>query len=130
MTASLVAAYRKGAITADHLVVQCLHMVDPEAPGLVLDPLPDELIVRTLEFARRYRPGRMVTNYGALPTADQVEAARRWIEEHHQRSDSASPVDDVDRNGDRPGPAAIDPGKPGPDHSLHQPSGSGVARLG
>lgn len=51
MTASLVAAYRKGAITADHLVVQCLHMVDPEAPGLVLDPLPDELIVRTLEFA-------------------------------------------------------------------------------
>jgi hypothetical protein len=130
MTASLIAAYRKGAITADHLVVQCLHMVDPEAPGLVLDPLPHDLLVRTLEFARQYRPGHMVTNYGVLPAADQVEAARRWIEDHHQRSDSARQADESDRNGDQSGPPVVDPGEPSRDHPLHQPSDPGVARLG
>jgi hypothetical protein len=130
MTASLVAAYRKGAITADHLVVQCLQMVDPKAPGLVLDPLPRELLVRALEFTRLYRSGRMVTNYGVLPAADQVEAAGRWIEENRQRSDQASQASGSDRNGEQPVPPVVDPAEPGPDHPLHQPSGSGVARLG
>jgi hypothetical protein len=32
---SLVAMYEKGAITADHLVVECLHMLDPENPAVI-----------------------------------------------------------------------------------------------
>jgi hypothetical protein len=130
MTASLVAAYRKGAITADHLVVQWLHLVDPKAPGLVLDPLPHELLVRTLEFARQYHSGSMVTNYGILPAADQVEAARRWIEENRRRSDSASQADEFDRDCAQPRPPVINPDDSSPDHPLQQPSDSGVARLG
>jgi|GEM_PF-4607778 len=80
---SLVAMYQKGAITADHLVVECLHMLDPENPVPVLDALPDEILNRMLDYTRRYRPDRTVTNYGVLPTPDQVDAARRWIEERH-----------------------------------------------
>lgn len=103
MTTSLVAAYRKGAITADHLVVRCLQLIDPEDPGPILDPLPPDLAHRLLEFARQYRTGRMVTNYGNLPTPDQVEAAKRWIEGNHGRVDRGSqlPILDEDRN--RPG---------------------------
>jgi hypothetical protein len=78
---SLVAMYQKGAITADHLVAECLHRLDPGDPGPVLDPLPDEILDRMLDFAVRYRPDRTVTNYGLLPTPDQVDAARRWIED-------------------------------------------------
>jgi hypothetical protein len=79
---SLVDVYRKGAITADHLVVQCLHMIDANDPALVLDALPREIVARAREFTRQYRPSGMITNYGPLPTADQVEAARQWIERH------------------------------------------------
>ena len=77
----LIALYQKGAMTADHLVVQCLHRIDPANPTLVLDALPPEILARILEFAHRYRPGGMLTNYGVLPTGDQVEAAKRWIED-------------------------------------------------
>ena len=81
MMNTLVAMYQSGAITADHLVVQCLHLIDPAEPALVLDALPEKILARMLEYAGRHRPGRMVANYGPLPTVDQVEAARRWIEE-------------------------------------------------
>jgi hypothetical protein len=73
--------YHKGAITADHLVVQCLRMIDPANPALVLDALPHEILMRVLDFARQYRPNGMVTNYGVLPAVDQVEAAKKWIED-------------------------------------------------
>ncbi|HMF38861.1 MAG TPA: hypothetical protein VKF17_19660 [Isosphaeraceae bacterium] len=77
---SLVAMYQKGAITADHLVAESLHLLDPENPAPVLDALPAEILIRVLDFTRRYRPDGTVTNYGFLPTPDQVDAARRWIE--------------------------------------------------
>ena len=32
----LVAMYEKGAITADHLVAECLHLIDPQCPDRVL----------------------------------------------------------------------------------------------
>lgn len=60
-----LAIYQKGAITADHLAVECLNIVDPADPASVLGALPDEFPVRMVEFARRYRPDGMVTNYGA-----------------------------------------------------------------
>jgi hypothetical protein len=80
MMNSLVTMYRKGMITADHLVVECLNMIDPEDPALVLGALPDEILARMLDLVRSYRPDGMVTNYGILPAIDQIEAARRWIE--------------------------------------------------
>jgi hypothetical protein len=80
MMAKLVGMYRKGAITADHLVVESLHMVDPANPSLVLSALPPDILHRVLEFTHQYDHHRMVTNYGALPAADQVAAARGWIE--------------------------------------------------
>jgi len=81
MITELVAMYQKGAITADHLTAECLHMVDPENPALVLDSLPDEILTRMLEYAQRFREGPMVSNYGIIPAMDQIEAAKAWIEE-------------------------------------------------
>ncbi len=80
MTQALVAMYRKGALTAHHLAVQCLQMIDPDNPTLILDVLPREIHAEMLEFARHYRPDDMVTNDGLIPTENQVEAARTWIE--------------------------------------------------
>jgi hypothetical protein len=80
MIEALVAMYRKGAITADHLVVQSLGAVDPAEPALILDALPRELLTRVDEFVKQYRPGEMVANYGSVPEPSQVSAARKWLE--------------------------------------------------
>ena len=85
MTHSLVEKYQLGMITDDHLVVEILHMIDPDNPGLVLSTLPDKVLPRVLRFVNEYLHGHMVTNYGVLPVQDQVLAAKNWIENvHHQ----------------------------------------------
>ena len=81
MKNSLVSMYEKGAITADHLVAQYIHMVNPDDPGSVLSDLPSSILDRMLEYTRRYQPDRMVSNYGTVPAADQVESAKNWIED-------------------------------------------------
>lgn len=81
MKNSLVSMYEKGAITADHLVAQFIQMVDPDDPGSVLSDLPSTVLDRMLEYTRRYRPDRMISNYGIVPATDQVEAAKKWIED-------------------------------------------------
>lgn len=86
MMANLVALYEKGAITADHLVAECLHMIDPANPALVLGVLPREILIRMLRYANEYQPGRMRTNYGLPPAVDQVSAAKRWIEVNRRGS--------------------------------------------
>ena len=75
----LVRMYEKGAITADHLVIESLHTIDPAEPELVLSNLPPEVLQRMLVYANDYRSGGMRTNYGLQPAADQVAAAKRWI---------------------------------------------------
>jgi len=80
MIESLLASYLKGAITADHLAAECLHMIDPAQPSLVLDALPAEILTRVLDQARKYESGKVVSNYPILPAADQIEATREWIE--------------------------------------------------
>jgi hypothetical protein len=84
MMRSLVEKYRMGIITDDHLVVESLNMVDPENPGIILSILPDNILERMLQFVKEYGHNRMLTNYGALPTGDQVLAARHWIEKSFQ----------------------------------------------
>ena len=86
MMEKLVAMYEKGEITADHLVVQSLHMIDPANPGLVLDILPIDVLPRVLRYAQDYRPGKMRTNYGLPPASDQVAAAKKWIESKARQS--------------------------------------------
>jgi len=80
MTRSLVEKYQLGMISDEHLVVECLHMVDPDNPGLVLSDMPDKILSRIIRFASEYENGTMVTNYGLLPAQDQVLAAKQWIE--------------------------------------------------
>jgi hypothetical protein len=86
MTRSLVEKYRLGMITEGHLVVESLHRVDPEDPGLVLSSLPDNILLQVLRFANEYQDGRMITNYGIMPAQDQVLAAREWIEKLLQQT--------------------------------------------
>ena len=86
----LLDQYRTGKITDAHFVVECLNTVDPDRPGDVLSGIPDSLLRRVLAFTKDYQPGRMLTNHGALPTPDQVVAARRWIEELIRQETSKS----------------------------------------
>jgi hypothetical protein len=76
----LLEAYERGQITAEHLVVQCLHMLDPQHPDPVLKQLSRPILDRIVQYACNYKPGKMRSNYGLQPAADQVEAARQWIE--------------------------------------------------
>ena len=82
MIATLVSLYEKGAITADQLVSQSLRMIDVNEPGLVLDDLPSTMLGRMMDYIKKYQPGRMVSTYGVPPTAEQIDAARRWIADH------------------------------------------------
>ena len=79
MIEKLVEMYQIGAITADHLVLQCLHMVDPQHPDRVLEGLPTTALSGMLKYAHEYQPGQ-IANYGLQPVEDQVNAAKRWIE--------------------------------------------------
>ena len=80
MMAKLVGMYQKGAITADHLVVESLHRVDPANPSLVLGALPPDILRRMLELTRQHGGNGLATNYGRVPAPDQVMAAQKWIE--------------------------------------------------
>ena len=80
MTEKLIDMYRKGAITADHVAVEALRQMDPKSPETALGKLPAEILERILAYASEYRPGQMKSNYGGQPTANQVEAAKEWIE--------------------------------------------------
>ena len=82
----LLAMYEKGDITADHLVAECLHMIDPADPALVLARLPNDVLSRMLHYAHEYRAGTMRTNYGLQAAVDQVEAAKAWIENRIRQS--------------------------------------------
>lgn len=74
--------YDAGAITAHHFAVECLHMLDPCEPELVLEQLPDDVLLEVQRFADRYDPHGMQTNYGVIPAPDQIAAATKWIHEH------------------------------------------------
>ena len=79
MIPELVQQYDIGAITAHHLAVQCLHMIDPDEPEVVLAQLPDDVLVAIEKFADEYNPRGMNTNFGVIPAEAQVHAAMKWI---------------------------------------------------
>jgi hypothetical protein len=75
----LVGRYTAGAITGQHLFVECLRMLDPANPGVVLAALPSRLLNDFARFVDDCQPGAMVTTHGLLPSADQVHAATKWL---------------------------------------------------
>jgi hypothetical protein len=81
MVAELIEMYRDGAITGYQVMMDCLHLLDPGHPDLVLSHLPEEILEEMLEYARRYDPSCMRSIAGLPPAADQVRAAQQWIEE-------------------------------------------------
>jgi hypothetical protein len=81
MVNELLQMYREGAITGYQVMIDCLRMIDPNHPDLVLGHLPEEILHEMLDFARRYDPACMRSNGRFPPAADQVRAAQHWIEE-------------------------------------------------
>ena len=90
--------YQKGAITAAHLAAQSIHMVDPADPSQVLGYLPSEILDQVLEYTKKYQSGRLLSTYGILPAADQVEAAKAWIEEGRLAEEDAKDTPEADWN--------------------------------
>lgn len=80
MVDELIEMYQDGAITGYQVVIDCLHMLDPDQPDLVLSHLPEEILAEMLDYAYRYDPSCMRSNEGLPPALDQVRAAQRWIE--------------------------------------------------
>jgi hypothetical protein len=85
MVDELIEMYRDGAITGYQVMMDCLHMLDPDHPDLVLSHLPEEILEEMLEYAQRYDPSCMRSNAGSPPAADQVKAAERWIGEKRRQ---------------------------------------------
>lgn len=82
---TLMEMYNEGAITGYQLMLDCLHMLDPQNPDPVLSHLPPEVLEEMSAYARRYDPRRI--DRSLLPPAeDQVRAAQRWL---NQRNGSA-----------------------------------------
>lgn len=82
MVNELLEMYWDGAITGYQVMIDCLHMLDPDNPDLVLSHLPEEILEEMLKYAQRYDPSTMRSMAGLPPAADQVNAAQKWIEEH------------------------------------------------
>jgi hypothetical protein len=81
----LIEMYRDGAITGYQVTIDCLHMLDPDQPDLVLSHLPEEILEEMLDYAHRYDPSCMRSNAGLPPAVDQVTAAQRWIEKKRRQ---------------------------------------------
>ncbi len=74
----LLEMYEAGAITGYQVMIDCLHMLDPDRPELVLAGLPAEVLDEIADYAKRYDPARPRSG-SLLPAKDQVRAAERWI---------------------------------------------------
>ena len=82
MIQRLIEMYESGSITGYQLMMDCLEMLDPSKPELVLAELPGEILDEILDYAHRYNP-RLPRSETLLPPAhDQVRAAERWICAH------------------------------------------------
>jgi hypothetical protein len=86
MIKKLIEMYESGAITGYQAMMDCLQMLDPDNPDLVLSELPEEILDEMLEYARRYDPHRPRSASLPSPAEDQVRTAERWIWAHRTRS--------------------------------------------
>ena len=78
-TSELLEMYEQGSVTGYQVMIDCLHSLDPAAPGLVLSRLPEEIMEEILLYAGRYDPHRPRAGSPVPPAEDQVRAAERWV---------------------------------------------------
>ncbi len=81
----LIQMYQNGAITSHHLVVESLNLLDSqseESAEEVLGALPPRVCQELKAFVEKYRPGKMVTNFGRIPSVESVRLAKCWLETH------------------------------------------------
>jgi hypothetical protein len=90
MIKRLIEMYESGSITGYQLMMDCLQMLDPDNPGLVLSDLPEEVLDEMLKYARRYDPRQPRSATLMPPALDQVRTAERWI--CARRTKSSNPV--------------------------------------
>jgi hypothetical protein len=86
MIKRLIEMYESGSITGYQVMMDCLQMLDPDNPDLVLSELPEEILDEMLEYARRYDPRRPRSATFIPPAEDQVRTAEGWISARHTRS--------------------------------------------
>ncbi len=86
MIRRLIEMYESGSITGYQVMMDCLQMLDPDDPDLVLSELPEVLLNEMLNYARRYDPRRPCSESLMPPAEDQVRAAESWICTHRARS--------------------------------------------
>jgi hypothetical protein len=86
MIDKLIEMYDSGSITGYQVMIDCLQMLDPDNPDLVLSELPEEILDEMLEYARRYDPRRPSSASFIPPAEDQVRTAERWISARHARN--------------------------------------------
>ncbi len=86
MIRGLIEMYESGSITGYQLMMDCLHMLDPNKPELVLAELPGEVLDEILAYARRYDPSLPRSATLIPPAEDQVRTAERWICAHNAMS--------------------------------------------
>jgi hypothetical protein len=79
MIERLIEMYESGSITGYQVMMDCLQMLDPNNPDLVLSELPEEILGEMLDYARRYDPRRPHSASLIPPAEDQVRTAERWI---------------------------------------------------
>ena len=86
MVRKLIEMYESGSITGYQLMMDCLQMLDPDNPELVLSELPGEVLDEMLAYTQRYDPRRPHSAKFIPPAEYQVRTAERWICAHHAMS--------------------------------------------
>jgi hypothetical protein len=86
MIRRLIEMYESGSITGYQVMMDCLQMLDPANPGLVLSDLREEILDEMLKYAGRYDPRRPRSVSLIPPAEDQVRTAERWICARRTRS--------------------------------------------
>jgi hypothetical protein len=86
MIQRLIDMYESGSLTGYQVMMDCLQMLDPDNPDLVLSHLPEEILDEMLKYARRYDPRRPRSASLPPPAEDQVRTAERWICARRNRS--------------------------------------------
>ena len=81
MIQELVQMYKSGEITRYQVMIECIHMIDPQHPELVLESLPHDIHDEMLDYATRYDPRKHAPKERLMPANDQVQAAKQWITE-------------------------------------------------
>ena len=78
MMEQLVHMYQKGAITADHLVVESFADSTRRSLPWYSNLCREKILERMSEYVTQYRPEPMRTNYGLAAFAGPGRGGKRW----------------------------------------------------